>query len=200
MKLEYNPRNILRVVPAQLLQEYFDQRQLLTDYDWDSFSVDSLYAAWAWGGSGIPGPSEYIDLIRRRTDQVVEPRSGPAVLIDPRRDDPLQYLSLDLIDTFWFVPRHAEGTREHARAEYTIKCLKLNERDYLPRARQEAYAGYRARLVEYVEARDTGRAEHLAKAISRCGHRAVWAEMKAQSFLLPDLAELFAAAPEASAW
>jgi uncharacterized protein (TIGR02646 family) len=144
--------------------------------------------------------SEYIDLMRRRTDQVVEPRSGSPLLIDPRRDDPPQYLSLDLIDTFWFVPRHAEGTPEHARAEYTIKCLKLNERDYLPRARQEAYAGYRARLGEYVDARNTERAEHLAKAISRCGHPAVWAEMKAQSLLLPDLARLFAAAPEAAGW
>ncbi|MDP2999085.1 MAG: hypothetical protein Q8N47_16470 [Bryobacterales bacterium] len=46
MKLECNPRNILRVVPARMLQEYFDQRQLLTDFDWDSFSVDSLYDAW----------------------------------------------------------------------------------------------------------------------------------------------------------
>lgn len=46
MKLEYNPRNFLRLVPAPLLQEYFDWRQLLTAYDWDSFSVDSLYDAW----------------------------------------------------------------------------------------------------------------------------------------------------------
>lgn len=145
-------------------------------------------------------PSEYVDLVRRRTDPVVEPRSGSPVLIDPRNDDPLQYLSLDLVDTFWFVPRHLKGTRECARAEYTIKCLKLNERDYLARARQEAYAGYRARLTEYVGARGTERGERLAKAVSRCGHPAVWAEMKCQSSLLPDLAPLFAAAPEALGW
>jgi uncharacterized protein (TIGR02646 family) len=145
-------------------------------------------------------PSRHIDLSRRRADDVVKPRDGSPMLIDPRRDDPLQYLSLDLIDTFWFVPRHIEGTHERARAEYTIELLKLNERDFLPLARQEAYAGYRARLGEYVHARNTERGEHLAKAISRCGHPTVWAEMKTQSLLLPDLAELFAAAPEAFDW
>jgi uncharacterized protein (TIGR02646 family) len=141
--------------------------------------------------------SEYVDLTRHRNRDVIEPPNGPPVLIDPRSDDPLKYLRLDLVDTFWFVPRHAEGTHEYVRAEYTIRCLKLNERDFLPRARQEAYEGYRARLVEYVDARNKAEAEHLAKAISRCGHRAVWAEMKAQSLLLPDISKLFIKAPEA---
>jgi len=46
MKPEYNPRNILRVVSTPLLQEYFDLRGLLTGFDWDQFSVESLYDVW----------------------------------------------------------------------------------------------------------------------------------------------------------
>jgi hypothetical protein len=146
------------------------------------------------------GPTENLDLLRRRNDEVLEPRIGSAVLIDPRTEDPLHYLSLDLVDTFWFVPRHAEGTSQYARADYTITLLKLNHRDYLAKARQEAYATYRARLSEYVNARTTIRASSLAKAIARCGHPAVWAEMKAQSRAIPELAPLFAAASEAYGW
>jgi len=145
-------------------------------------------------------PPEFVDLVRRRTDDFIEPRDGSAVLIDPRRDHPLHYMGLDLVDTFWFVPRDAEGTLEHARADYTIKCLKLNERPFLPEARRGAYAAYVALLGKYIDRRNTERAEPVKKAISRCGHRAVWEEMKAQSSLLPDLAELFAAAPEALGW
>lgn len=145
-------------------------------------------------------PPEYVDLVRRRADDLVEPLNGLAVLIDPRRDHPLEFMSLDLVDTFWFMPRHAEGTVEHARADYTIKCLKLNERPFLPESRAGAYAAYVALLGKYVDARNTEGAEPVKKAISRCGHRAVWEEMKAQSLLLPDLAELFAAAPEAAGW
>src|SRR5579872_181944 len=69
-------------------------------------------------------PPEYVDLVRRRGDVLVEPRSGLAVLINPRQENPLQFMGLDLVDTFWFMPRQAEGTVEHARADYTIKCLK----------------------------------------------------------------------------
>jgi hypothetical protein len=46
MRPEYTPRNVLRVVSTPLLQEYFDLRGLLTDFDWDQFSVESLYDAW----------------------------------------------------------------------------------------------------------------------------------------------------------
>lgn len=146
------------------------------------------------------GVSEYVDLVRGRNEPATAPRDGVSMLIDPRSENPVHYMTLDLVDTFWFVPRHAEGTLEYSRAKYTIERLKLNERDYLPQARQEAYEGYRARLQEYVHVRGTPKAEHLARALSRCGHPSVWVEMKAQASLQPDLAPLFAAAPEASSW
>jgi hypothetical protein len=34
MRLEYNQRNFLRLVPTPLLGEYFQQRDLLSDFDW----------------------------------------------------------------------------------------------------------------------------------------------------------------------
>ncbi len=49
MKLEYNPRNFLRLVPVPPLREYFDQRQWLQELDWDGVSdgdVTPIYDAW----------------------------------------------------------------------------------------------------------------------------------------------------------
>jgi len=146
------------------------------------------------------GSSEYVDLLHSRTGVALEPPPGVSVLIDPRTEDPAFYLGIDLLDTFWFLPRHSEASFENARARYTIERMKLNERDYLAQARREAYEGYRALLCEYVKDRGTSRAQHIAKALLRCGHPSVWAEMKVQSRSLPELVPLFAAAPEAAAW
>jgi uncharacterized protein (TIGR02646 family) len=146
------------------------------------------------------GSSGYVDLARSRIGVPTQPPEGISVLIDPRSEDPSYYLGLDLLDTFWFVPRHPKGSFEHARAQYTIDRLKLNDRDYLPLARQEAYDGYRARLREYVEVRGTVKADQYAQALSHCGHPTVWAEMKAQSLSLPELMPLFTAAPEVLGW
>lgn len=48
MKLEYNPRNFLRLVSRALLQSYFEQRSLLTEFGWDAVAddVEHLYVAW----------------------------------------------------------------------------------------------------------------------------------------------------------
>jgi uncharacterized protein (TIGR02646 family) len=57
--------------------------------------------------------SGYVDLVRRRNDRVIEPLEGSPVLLDPRTDDPLRYLSLDLMGTFLFLPRPAAGTPDY---------------------------------------------------------------------------------------
>lgn len=143
---------------------------------------------------------EFVDLFRMRRGSAVEPATGAPVLLNPRVEDPLAFLSLDLVDTFHFVPRHAKGTLEQARAQYTITLLKLNMREILPVARREAYLSYRARLHEYAALRGTLAGDRVAEAISRCGHPTVWSEMKAQAHLIADLKPLFDAAPEALAW
>lgn len=147
---------------------------------------------------------EFKDITRRRGQPIVAPEPGDSVLIDPRQEDPLVFIELDLVDTFYFLPTGPEGSREYQRADYTIKILRLNERDILPAAREEAYHSYKARLSEYITRRDSGapqkQLEKLISALQKMGHPTVWAEMKRQQGLIPDLRELFVQAPEALDW
>lgn len=144
--------------------------------------------------------STIVELVRRRGEPTIEPEVGSSVLIDPRREEPLDYLSLDLVSTFHFLPRYPKGTYEYRRAEYTIDVLKLNDRDYLPAARREAYGSYRARLKEYVGAKGSPAATLLMRAMMQCGQPTVWAEMKRNADVIAELSELFVAAPEARSW
>ena len=147
---------------------------------------------------------EVVNITRPRQALAVAPPPGLAVLIDPRGEDALQYLQLDLRATFKFVPLAAQGSREFQRAEYTINVLKLNDRDELLRARRRAYENYRARLHEYLEQRRQGasttRLRRFKSGLQREGHPTVWAEMKRQQARLPELKQLFAAVPEALGW
>lgn len=135
---------------------------------------------------------------------ILPPVPGDPVLIDPRTEDPCALLALDLRDTFWFVPRAARGTREYDRAEYTIKTLGLNKRDYLPKARQQAFKDYKAHLAQYraslAEAAPERRLRRLEQDIRERGHPTVWAEMKRQHDRIPALRELFRAVPDALTW
>jgi uncharacterized protein (TIGR02646 family) len=141
---------------------------------------------------------------RRKNAPVVPPIPGEPVLLDPRVEDPTEYMSLDLRDTFWFVARAKPGTREYQRAKYTIDTLQLNARDVLPQARRSAYLDYRAHLRQYIQERDAGGSQvHLAQLIREIQtrqHATVWLEMKRQHLLVPELKQLFDAAPEALGW
>lgn len=142
-----------------------------------------------------------VDVTRARGAAVVPPQGGMVALINPLREDPLDFMMLDLRNTFEFTPLATAGTTEHSRTEYTIKILRLNERDYLIDARKSAYGGFKARLVEYVQAKNTGASSRelsrLKRGIQRCPHPTVWAEMKRQHSHHPSIANLFQQAPEA---
>lgn len=97
-----------------------------------------------------------LEVSRKPDDPVVPPPSGSPVLINPRTENPLDFMELDLEDTFRFEPIADEGTREYERAAYTIRILRLNERDMLKRARRNAYVAFRALLRDYREQRDNG--------------------------------------------
>ncbi|MEK6283380.1 MAG: hypothetical protein AABN95_23745 [Acidobacteriota bacterium] len=144
------------------------------------------------------------DVTRVRLGPVVEPEPGSPVLINPRWEDPLKFMELDLLDTFLFLPTKPKGSKDRERAEYTIKLLKLNERDVLLKARKEAYDSYEARLSRYITLRDKGEAsiklKNRVRAFKRMHHPTVWKEMKRQHSLIPDLNQLFADAPEALKW
>ena len=104
----------------------------------------------------VGGRAIATSVARKRTDPIAPPRAGPAALIDPRREDPLAHLMLDLQTTLLFRPVGADGSESRARAEYTIELLHLNTRANLPKARWAHYRAYRALLREYVEEKQDG--------------------------------------------
>lgn len=143
-----------------------------------------------------------VEVTRKRGQPLVPPEPGDPVLIDPRSEDPLQYLELDLIDTFIFLPLADPGSAEHRRAEYTMDVLRLNDRDYLVVARKAAYETYRRLLRDYVSNKRSGSPTAMAELLAGLrgnSHRTVWKEMQRQKDTIPELQALFADAPEATA-
>ena len=143
-----------------------------------------------------------IDLTGHRGDPVVPPLSGDPALVDPRFEDPLQFLELEPINTFWFLPKYGLPFADSRRARYTIDLLKLN-REALTAARRNTYDDNRARLTEYREIRNAGaddaELERFKTRFLCRPHPTVWREMQRQHEL-PDLKGLFRDVPEALAW
>ena len=144
-----------------------------------------------------------VDVTRRRGEPVRRPRSGPPAPINPRHEDPLAFLDLEITDTFRFLPREDLSEVDEGRADYTIKVLRLN-REVLMAARREAYGTYRARLYEYRGQRDGGASatvlRGLRRGIKASAHPTVWREMQRQQPLIDDLRSLFQEVPEALNW
>jgi hypothetical protein len=118
---------------------------------------------------------------------------------------PLSSRARRKLDTFHFVPSHQRGSKEHERADYTVKVLELNERaDLLPTARGAAYCAYMGLLDRYIRRRNEGapqeELDRLVSALQRIGHRTVWEEMKRQRNSIPQLEQLFDQVPEAAKW
>jgi uncharacterized protein (TIGR02646 family) len=144
------------------------------------------------------------DVTRKTGDPIRPPTAGQPALIDPRREDPLQFMELDLADTFLFVPISPDSTRDFQRARYTIDLLRLNDRDVLIQARRSAFGSYRARLFEYRERKQEGanaaELDQLARGIKEMPHPTVWQEIKRQRQSYPELDDLFRDAAEALTW
>ena len=151
----------------------------------------------------IAANDDLLDITRKRNQPIIRPPLGDHALINPRLEDPMLLLAIDLRDTFNFVPFPAISTRQQRRAQFTIDVLELN-RDILPPARKDAYGSFRARLREYISLRDNGSSpndlETLVMSLKRLQHPTVWHEMKRQHNLIPELKKLFTQAPEALGW
>jgi hypothetical protein len=146
-----------------------------------------------------------IDVSRKRNAPIAPPTLGHPVLLAPRNENALAFMILDIAgDTFLFVPTPTNDARQRRRARYTINLLGLNSRDYLPKARREAYAHYLAIFKEYVTELDNGAPgvtlTRLTNTLQTMHHPTVWQEMQRQRASIPDLAELFQRAPEALGW
>jgi uncharacterized protein (TIGR02646 family) len=147
-------------------------------------------------------PNEYAELKHPLEE---EPSSDHALFINPRQENPLDFLWLDVCNTFAFTPLDDDtDSRAHLRAKHTIGILKLNLRDDLVRARRSAYLSYRARLSEYISQKESGASQETLTAIilgiQTAHHPTVWKEMQRQHLGIEELRALFAHAPEALTW
>lgn len=133
----------------------------------------------------------------------IQPPAGTALLINPRVDEPLDFLFLDTKSTFKFVA-YQETPAEIRRADYTIEVLGLNSRSYLVRARKIAFDNFKSRLFEYVHKKEGGATkaalEPLIDSLKSEHHQTVWREMIRQRSVHPELDDLFNRAPEALNW
>lgn len=149
-------------------------------------------------------PAALMDVTRPDGAPIAPPMHGAPALINPRNEDPLDFLFLDLQNTFIFNPMDDLDAEGALRAEYTIDVLRLNTRDYLVQARRTAFGTYRARLIEYIDAKQSGASQSQLDRhrdeLLLVGHQTVWREMQRQHSLHPSLASLFARSPETLSW
>jgi uncharacterized protein (TIGR02646 family) len=140
------------------------------------------------------------------------PPAGDPLLINPREEDPMEHLWLDL-NNFAFTETSLDDDESFRRADYTLRVLHLNRRDKLVKARQIAYKSYLAHLRHYVQDKTSGTYEqthldNIERTIRESPHPTVWREMQRQHSLIypddtpvyPTLHRLFTAAPEALTW
>ncbi|PMZ85271.1 MULTISPECIES: aminoglycoside phosphotransferase [unclassified Pseudomonas] len=153
------------------------------------------------------------EFIRKKDDLIVPPPGGQSALINPRIEDPTLFLELDLggvtpdgtvLDaTYEFIVHDGLSATDQARAKFSILVLGLN-REVIRAARENAFSGFRARLKEYVDARQQNASQAelsiLKQAILNTPHLTVFFEMRRQRGWLPQINHLFSSAPEAIDW
>ena len=150
----------------------------------------------------VVAENRLVDVTRKQGAPVVPPVPGAPAFLDPRIEDPLDFLDLDLDGTFSMLARDKLSDIDQERAEFTICTLNLN-RDVLRQARDTAFRSYRALLHEYVTRRGQATEQELANLVDglkAMPHPTVWEEMKRQRVWVPTLTALFSQAPEALDW
>lgn len=162
---------------------------------------------------GVLMGQEVVEFVRRRSDPIVPPPVGVAGFIDPRSEDPLVFFDLDMggvspdgeviEGTFELLPAEELSAANQSRARFTIDVLGLN-REVIRVARANAFGGFRARVREYVECKEAGESleklTRLRSDLLLTPHLTVFAEMRRQRALLPEIDGLFARAPEVLEW
>lgn len=145
---------------------------------------------------------QVVAAVRNAQTGVQPPPAGQEAFLNPRYDDPADFLAIDLTGTFRIRPRLGLDIVGKARAEYTIRVLRLDMKDVLDDARKEAFQDFASRLKAYFLAEKQG-ATPLALAqmqaeLLKKQHISVWREMQRQSktALLP----LFSLVPGADRW
>lgn len=174
-------------------------------------------ASWAIF-TDIEGRRQYFKVPGKKKRQPRSfPPNGEAVLINPRAEDPTNFMELAVdpqSDKLNFWPMVDDNNHEdHVRANFSIKTLHLNgdDRPELAIARRHAYQDYFDRLSNYERRKnkDGWSENQLQNIISRFmkhGHPTVWFEIK-RAFILgklatvdPDFSQLLETVPEALTW
>ncbi|MFW0718843.1 hypothetical protein [Pedobacter sp. N23S346] len=143
--------------------------------------------------------------------KATEPLEGNDALINPRIEDPLDFCILDLSSTFKFVVVAKGGTDDAFKADYTYnEVLRLNDREFLRKARENAYTNYKSRLGYYTTKKVEGVAQdkldNLVLNLKQEAHPTVWKEMQRYhskgilKSIDKDLDDLFIKSPEALNW
>ena len=162
---------------------------------------------------GVIQGDQVIEFKRGRKDPIVPPPVGQSGFIDPRHEDPFDFLEIDLggrtpdgknlEGTFRIVVRDGLPPLEAARANFTIRVLDLN-REETRKARENAFGGFRARIFEYVQKKEDGLGEaaleQLQRGILSTPHLSVFEDMRRQKDFLPEIAGLIDRAPEVLDW
>ena len=134
------------------------------------------------------------------------PPAGKGVFINPRIENPLDFLELDLGDdlvdgTFLFQPRYGltQNSINFQRANYTIQVLDLN-RDVLLEGRRNGALNYRARLIEYQQEKSEAKKKKFIENFKKMSYPTVWQEMKNQRQYIPIIYSLIEELPEILDW
>lgn len=155
-----------------------------------------------------------------------EPVEGQNLLIDPRTENPEDFLIINL-NTFEFEIIPSAGTFEFEKASYTVDLLKLNQRDLLIQARKNFYNHCYDSLERLCRIREAATTEELRQilrpnddvefdlplaqlkeditetyrmSILSHAHRSVWRAIQLQSISYPKWDALFTRLPEALHW
>lgn len=143
--------------------------------------------------------NKIVELARKKGAPVVRPQPGIDAFINPRSENPLKYMVLDLA-TMYFVPYPGIGTVQKQKAEYTIEKLRLNARDYLVKARAKAYEAYLNAMKAFVLDKSLNKTQQeLEISLNKFKtkqHPTVWEEMKRQHNAIKEIAVLIKQAPE----
>lgn len=145
-----------------------------------------------------------VDVTRARGGATVPPLGGRPLLINPRVENPLDFMKLNVGDAGTFLYEEHGDTQQRQRAAFTIEVLRLNARDQLVGARADAYEGYYTALESYCAKKQhqagADALDRCKQVIQRGSHVTVWKEMQRQQGDIEELAELFSIAPEALGW
>jgi len=173
------------------------------------------------------GSSNTLDIRPSRNRTYVQPLNEDAVLINPRVDDPLDYLFLDLRSGVIVTHPNLTAPRDIERAKYTLELLKIDITEGLIGNRISACKGFINSLKRYIIAKNAASFEELEecmeelqpvtflnslefektitclniqKDITTRNHPTVWKEMQRQHLQIDKLTRLFTQAPEALLW